>query len=149
MCIVSSSLGTVNIQEYAMQSFNENMPKYVRVLRDGKRKTKPSILDDYRTVVHLARAFMIGANQTEAAAFAGCSRRALTNHIHGNTMVEYTNGRFSEPVVVCFGDLVNLWQAHLGLLAKIVLYQDILDTKSDTKYAWKYLERSEPRGWGR
>lgn len=121
------------------------MPKNVRVLRGEKQRTKPSILEDERIIVHLAKAFMIGATQTEAAQFAGCSRSALKKHLHGGTLIEYETETNSEARVSTFADLVTLWKSHLTLLCKMVIYADIVNPNTDTKSAWKLLDKVEGR----
>lgn len=133
-----------------MKPLYEIVPKKVRFLRRGKCRTKPSILEKEHIVLRLACAFLIGANQTEAAAYAGCSRTALKNHIHGGSLVEVTMGGDSpETAVVPFHDLVLSWRSYLGLLAKAVVYDDIISAKSGTKYAWKVLALMQPDEWGK
>lgn len=139
-----------NYKALAARMLWEIMPKNVRVLTD-KRKTKPCILEDIRTMTFLAHAFAIGATQTEAAAFAHCSRSTIKKHLQEKTKVEYTADRFSEPIVVGFDELVCMWKCHLTYLCKIVIYDRISnpDPRVGVKDAWKLLERREPQEWGK
>lgn len=133
--------GKAKLSQVAIHMQRKIMPKNVHVLRDGKQRTKPCVLENERTMILLAKAFLVGANQTEAAEYAGCSRSVLKKHIHSGTMIEYETEVSSEKRISTFGDLVSLWRSHITLLCKMNIYADIINPHSDTKSAWKVLNR--------
>lgn len=152
-----STLGIVQVVQQSeaknsimpLSFLGEIIPKNAQILRhQGTMKTKPCIFDDPQVLPRFAMALCIGFTLEESASFAGCSASAIKKHVRERTSFQVTT-HTGEVNVRTFDELVCGWKLHITMLAKMKIYHQLLRPETDTKDAWKILERKEPEEWGR
>ncbi len=115
-------------------------------LRGGKKRTKPSIIENPQIMQRLEFAFSIGGTYAEAAGYAGCSLSTIKHHVQSKTPI----GTYSDGTIKTFDEWVELCRALMPLMAKLKIFSslDLPLSKTGSKDAWKILERLEPEEWG-